>query len=388
MDIATSDNTLTRIEQLLEAFAQAEFSTSSHETTFMEALGVSSKEVPVSSLLAFLLDPNESHGLGTLWIDALVAAYASRLDREVIVDAVENVETEESTGNRKRIDIVIETGNRIIAIENKIYAGLNNPLGDYKKYIEKETTERGKEESPILIVLSLFPLTPDDKDFANITYEQLFAEVRKRLGDHFSADKAHWTIYIDGFMKSISNLENTMAFNPEYDELLSKHYEAAFDFILWRKTYIKETKAELCRIIDAIDFVDEGLLAEGDYKVFAWNSSYYYCCYCIDINLPLDHIIAIENNKSVLTVETWRTKRDGWVITLFVRSGGDSAASLIGKLLDKAGIKWQIAKYYGKEERRYLEVEHLDYEADDSAVRDAIRRAVSYAKKVITVGCE
>jgi hypothetical protein len=38
--------------------------------TYLEILKVSRREVPIANLLAYFFDPNESHGLGELYIKA------------------------------------------------------------------------------------------------------------------------------------------------------------------------------------------------------------------------------------------------------------------------------------------------------------------------------
>jgi len=90
--------------------------------TFMEIAGYPHYENVCSNILAFFLDPEEPHGLGTLMLDALANA-GGRSDANEGVGGSVSVEREVGTEAGNRIDILIESDDRIVLIENKIYAG-------------------------------------------------------------------------------------------------------------------------------------------------------------------------------------------------------------------------------------------------------------------------
>lgn len=126
--------------------------------TFMEILKVSNKEVPFANALAFFFRPNEKHGLGTLFIDSLLATQcyelstadkdskedlfinkgcgcsASPLQPPFDKDSVQ-VLVEQKVGLDKRIDLLIVADKFVICIEFKINHDLDNPLGEYRKYV-------------------------------------------------------------------------------------------------------------------------------------------------------------------------------------------------------------------------------------------------------------
>ena len=60
------------------------------------------------------------------------------------VQATESVERETRTDNDKRIDILIECADFVVCIENKIWSGLHNNLGEYRKYCEVDLTRFGE----------------------------------------------------------------------------------------------------------------------------------------------------------------------------------------------------------------------------------------------------
>ena len=93
--------------------------------------GRSHYENATSDLLAFFLDPQEEHGLKTLFIDALIevadlsGAYGEEL----------TVMRERRTENNKRLDLLIQDSLSLLVIENKHWATDNNPFADYEAYV-------------------------------------------------------------------------------------------------------------------------------------------------------------------------------------------------------------------------------------------------------------
>lgn len=105
-------------------------------------------ENTLSRVIAELFDPKGSHGQGLLFVNALLQGLGyPRLGPR---DAV-RVRREAMTRRRRRIDIVIESRNYVIGIENKPWAGQQaNQLADY--FEELSADLMGRE--PILIFLS------------------------------------------------------------------------------------------------------------------------------------------------------------------------------------------------------------------------------------------
>ncbi len=97
--------------------------------TFMEIAGYPHYENVCSNVLAFYLDPQQPHGLGTLLLDALARAGGIASPDEGIGGNV-SVEREVITDAGNRIDIVIESDAHAIVIENKIRAAVSNPFAD------------------------------------------------------------------------------------------------------------------------------------------------------------------------------------------------------------------------------------------------------------------
>lgn len=64
-------------------------------------------EVVSSRVLEFFFDPNESHGLGTLFLEALSTFLVSGKDVESFINTDWEIERESITSNNNRIDLLL-----------------------------------------------------------------------------------------------------------------------------------------------------------------------------------------------------------------------------------------------------------------------------------------
>ena len=210
--------------------------------TLMQIAGVQYREAVYSNILAFLIESDEVHGFGPLFIQSIMAAYGDALrkvgrhaempDPARFVDAT--VETEIRT-NSGRIDILIESAGFAICIENKIWARLNNDLAEYRKYCEDT-----RDGDFLGIVLSPSPIPTDeiarlehaeglkgkDLKFVSITYSDVVAEVRERMDDSLRPhDSRHHYLLFD-FLEQADRLERNIMITDEQESFLEN---------IWRK---------------------------------------------------------------------------------------------------------------------------------------------------------
>lgn len=91
-------------------------------------------ENKVSEILAYFLDEKQGHGQGKLFLEIFIADY---LNEDIDTHNV-TVKCEYLISNRRRIDILIELSNKVIAIENKHWAiDQKNQLNDYSVYLDR-----------------------------------------------------------------------------------------------------------------------------------------------------------------------------------------------------------------------------------------------------------
>lgn len=187
--------------------------------TFMEIAGYPHYENVCSNVLAFYLDPEQPHGLGTLLLDALARVGDIAPSNEGVGGNV-SVEREVTTDAGNRIDLVIESDAHAIVIENKIWAGINNPFADYSQYLDRRTPE-GREKHRFLLTLS-----PTDEGsrwgFKNFTYTEYVAQIREALGRYVSgADTRYLTVLLD-FLNTLENLHKETRMDARFFRLLSE----------------------------------------------------------------------------------------------------------------------------------------------------------------------
>ncbi len=170
----------------------------------MEIAGYPHFENVCSNILSFYLQPSNEHGFGTLFLDVL----AILIDTEIEIDGqAVDIRREELTDNQNRIDLVIESDNYIVGIENKIYADPYNPFWDYSEYLE--SLSGGRQVCKILLSLRSIQPFPELCGFYPISYEIFFEKVLENLGSYFlTANESH-TTFLRDFMQTIQNLQKT-----------------------------------------------------------------------------------------------------------------------------------------------------------------------------------
>jgi hypothetical protein len=202
-------------EQLMEAF-QALPGRVERPRTFMEITRYPHYENVCSNVLAFFMDPAESHGLGTLMLDALTSE--GNITAEGVWSNV-SVEREVITHAGNRIDILVTSDDRAILIENKINASVINPFDDYAAYLDATVGDRTKHK----LLLTLYPSSGGrDWGFRNLTHEEYVGHIRSLLGNYVSgADTRHLTMFLD-FLNTLENLRRGTRMNKEFVEFLAR----------------------------------------------------------------------------------------------------------------------------------------------------------------------
>ena len=171
---------------------------SRREQTFMEVAGYPHYENVCSNILAFYLDANGEHKMGTLMLESLfdlAPEQTSPIDLESF-----NIEREYTTPKNQRIDLVLEGGTHVIAIENKVYHWLANDLSHYSETVESLA---GPKRKTIKFVLSPAKITePLDHGFISITYRELWERVQDRLGNHLRTANPKWLTFLIDFIET------------------------------------------------------------------------------------------------------------------------------------------------------------------------------------------
>ncbi|WP_196296395.1 PD-(D/E)XK nuclease family protein [Porphyromonas gulae] len=235
-------------EEILELFAQ--LPKEDREPTFIEICRYpyNRQEEICSRILRFFLDPNAEHKLYDLWLSALWKASGQESDLPFYknVSSVTEEECSKSPGEeRRRIDIVVSSEKFVIAIENKIRAGLYNPLNAYKEHISNKYHD--SDIKKVYIVLTLDSLLDvksrqhiEKNGFHAITYQQLFKSVKDELGNYISGCNSKYLTYMFDFIKTLENMTNINS--KRVFEFFIKHEREVKELIEAHKKFVAENR--------------------------------------------------------------------------------------------------------------------------------------------------
>lgn len=235
-------------EEILELFAQ--LPKEDREPTFIEICRYpyNRQEEICSRILRFFLDPNAEHKLYDLWLSALWKASGQESDLPFYknVSSVTEEECSKSPGEeRRRIDIVVSSEKFVIAIENKIRAGLYNPLNAYKEHISNKYHD--SDIKKVYIVLTLDSLLDvksrqhiEKNGFHAITYQQLFKSVKDELGNYISGCNSKYLTYMFDFIKTLENMTNINS--KRVFEFFIKHEREVKGLIEAHKKFVAENR--------------------------------------------------------------------------------------------------------------------------------------------------
>jgi len=123
-------------------------------------------EIRHSNFLAWLLNPQESHGLGDVFLKKFLEKINENNDTIISTETInkDNITIKREWQN---IDILIEGERFVCVIENKIYSGENGTqLQKYRDIIENNFSDK----KAYFIYLTLNKETPSGENYKNITY--------------------------------------------------------------------------------------------------------------------------------------------------------------------------------------------------------------------------
>lgn len=164
-------------------------------------------ENPTTDILAFFLDDNESHGLGALVIEALVAILPDEY-KKIDCSLVSPPEREIRTKTGKRIDLLLENQQWIMVIENKIFHEQNNPFKDYENHVSKKNASDNKKS--IFIILSPSgSVSQKNPKWIGISYATLINSIKDKLSGYFISEPLNkWVILLREFILHLENIMN------------------------------------------------------------------------------------------------------------------------------------------------------------------------------------
>lgn len=185
---------INQAQQLIKDFKKLE-KPPERKKAFLEIIGLSHLEAVSSKALAFFFDTDEVHQLKDLCLQALYDYILDRAKSEnELAISTQSVEREVSTDDGSRIDIVIDTYDDLIIIENKLFHTVNNPFESYVNYGKLRRGERNGH----YIILGIHKPETLPEHFKFISHFDLADAIRNRLGDYLmDADQHYVTLLVD-----------------------------------------------------------------------------------------------------------------------------------------------------------------------------------------------
>lgn len=169
-----------------------------------------------SRLLCYYLSPINEHGFKDLFLRSLLEILQPSNEFHYRFDSIKVILEEYADG--KRLDILIQSDDFVIGIENKITASLYNPLDIYKNHISLY------HENKFCVVLSLRRLSSEEltflnnNNFVNLTYSEYFGRIKLNLGKYINDGNSKYLIFMTDFIQTIENMNGQNILNRELSD--------------------------------------------------------------------------------------------------------------------------------------------------------------------------
>ena len=281
-----------------------------------EVSGYPHYENVCSNVLAFYLHPQKEHGFGHLFLTALLKL--AKVDVSELSQSIK-IDREYPTLNGGRLDLMIFYDSYAIGVENKIFHHLNNDLFDYRATIDWEANDR--KLTPLRIVLSLRRIVESEAlkrlkttGFINVTYEDLWRELRTLADFPPLSAPQKWTAYLLDFVKTTELLAGESMELTDQDRFFIEH-EGDFERLICdRQSLLDRLSVQVAKLKEIIEASDDAP------KNFEKRKIYYYSCLYHEFLLS-GHLVVFDLDISP----------SGWVLRFFNRYA--SARPYVRKLI-------------------------------------------------------
>lgn len=271
--------------------------------TLLEISGYPHYENVCSNILSFYFDTNNAHNFKDLFFKSILECIDQNyhLKQTEPINTI-NVYREYPALDSKRIDLVIETYDYVIAIENKIYHWLHNDLKLYQQTIDKDFKDKHK----IHIVLSLKQESVH-AGFISITYKDFFTILKKNVGDYLTTANTKYSLYLFDFIKSIENLTSMENINKDMFQFLIKNETYVNNLIQEKNNIDKELFKKCATLLSLITTENSHFIKKWMYEknVLVFDFKIDNSDIALDIIIHKTEIICdIFDRKAKMTYET------------------------------------------------------------------------------------
>lgn len=234
-----------------------------------DALGIARAEIRHSNFLAFILDPRESHGQGTIFLQPFLmdVLKQSPIDRRPIspID-LDGAELRGVSVKRewKNTDLLItcKDPRLIVVIENKVDS--HEAPGQLEKY-ETRIAKSFPEDDPLFVFLTPSGYAPSGQAWMPYSYEQIFRTFTRVRNMHSASIGDEFRTFLDHYLNL---LRSRFMKDERLDQLcqqIYKNHRQALD-IIWERAGVSDSPA----LDIAADIVDS-----DDRWELIWHSNKY-----------------------------------------------------------------------------------------------------------------
>ncbi|WP_182407549.1 PD-(D/E)XK nuclease family protein [Psychrobacter sp. GP33] len=218
---------LDRFEALINKFRALDFT--DEELTLFDVGTRGHFENPTTELLSFFLNSTKPHDLDDCFFKGLqsVIAYKNILSD---LGFLKSVETEVSTQNGKRIDLLVETDTALIVIECKIYHHQNNPFDEYTAFGNERVNKDVQDSASKTLVKLVLCLNGNiSADLAangwhGISYNELVKHIEGELSQTmFDNPYNKWALFAREFLLHLKGLNTMTTINEEEISFLTEN---------------------------------------------------------------------------------------------------------------------------------------------------------------------
>ncbi|WP_136254465.1 PD-(D/E)XK nuclease family protein [Onishia niordana] len=243
------------------------FQPAPRERTLFDIGGRGYFENPTSDLLAFFLDPDAEHGFA----DEVLAAVLDCLPEsaqppEEARYLAQSPRREWGTSHQKRLDLVLESDQWVLGLENKIHHTLAN---DFDHYASELAARMASNEGKRLIRVLLSPdgNTPDS-GWIGITYAQLLKQLNDRVGQLFASQPMNkWLIFLREFVIHLETTTMTTTVTDDQQAFVLENLGEIHELNKLQKHALEATRERLLARLSE--------LTEGEHQPFhSWQENW------------------------------------------------------------------------------------------------------------------
>lgn len=226
---------LETIAQLEHSKAFARLHQKFHQFNPLKVLRVDQFEIRHSNILAWLMDPNETHQLGGFFLKKLLTRLVTRAENEGKGEGIDflsflhspfhdaEAAREVKTHTNRLIDLLVHVPSQklVLVIENKFHAGESDgQLVDYLAYAKLRFPDRNYTILPIFLTLA--NEEPSEDSYLLLGYEAVLEIIEQQLefNQETTADAIH-----DFLSLYIEVLKEQLVHDEEAVELALKVYQ-------------------------------------------------------------------------------------------------------------------------------------------------------------------